>query len=239
MSNPLHKGILTLIKENSGAPTHDTFLDSYLGNTHLRYPLNNPTLRAIARGWMRAHKDLKPDAFADLLTSLIEGESCTEKMMAGVLMGYSAKPQRDFDPAIFDRWLDHLVGWVEVDTLCTGDFITTQLPAQWPKWKKLILRLSKDANINKRRASLVLFCSPIGRVRDDRIAEVAFTVIDRLRSEKEVLITKAVSWVLRTMIKNYREAVVAYLRANADALPKIAVRETRAKLETGRKVTRA
>ena len=239
MSNPLHAEILKLIKDNSGKPVADAWLDSYLGNTHIRYPLNNPTLRTIAREWMRAHRDLKPNAFAALLTSLIEAESCTEKMMAGILMGYSAKPQRDFDPAIFDRWLDYLVGWVEVDTVCTGDFITTQLPAHWTKWKKLILKLSKDANINKRRASLVLFCSPLGRIRDDRIAEVAFRVIDRLRSEKEVLITKAVSWVLRTMIKNYREAVAGYLNENADALPKIAVRETRAKLETGRKTTRA
>ncbi len=239
MANSLHAEILKLIKENSGKPTADPWLDSYLGNTHIRYPLNNPALRTIARGWMRAHRDLTPKAFADLLTSLIEGESCTEKMMAGILMGYSAKPQRNFDPAIFDRWLDHLVGWVEVDTLCTGDFITTQLPAHWPKWKKLIVKLSKDANINKRRASLVLFCSPIGRVRDERIAKVAFRVIDRLRSEKEVIITKAVSWLVRTMIKKYHGEVTGYLKENAAALPKIALRETKAKLETGRKTIRA
>ena len=239
MSTPHHQVILKLIKENSGKPTKHTFLDTYLGNDHIKYPIDNPTLRLIAREWMRAHKTLTTDEFRDVLTSLFEGESCTEKMMAGILMGYSAKPQRNFDPMIFDQWLDHLVGWVEVDTLCTGDFITTQLPAHWPKWKKLIIRLSKDKNINKRRASLVLFCSPLGRVKDDDIAEVALQIIERLKHEKPVLITKAISWVLRSMIKNYRQTVSDYLDENADTLPKIAVRETKKKLDTGRKSGKA
>jgi 3-methyladenine DNA glycosylase AlkD len=235
MTNPFHQEIFTLIKKNSGKPKADPFLNSYLGNDHVRYPINNPTLRAIAKEWMRSHKDLKPEEFRDLLTSLIEGKSCTEKMTAGILMGYSAKDQRNFDPMIFDRWLDHLEGWVEVDTLCTGDFLTTQLPAHWPKWKKLIVKLSKDPNINKRRASLVLFCSVLGRVANDDMAGVAFGNIDRLKSEKDVLITKAISWVLRTMTKHYRERVSTYLKENRDTLPKIAVRETMVKLETGRK----
>lgn len=235
MENPFHKEILALIKENSGKPTRHTFVDSYLGNSHPRYPINNPALRSIARDWMRAHRTLDTTAFVELLTSLIEGESCTEKMMAGFLMEYSTKPQRIFDPAVFDKWLDHLVGWVEVDTLCTGGFVRTQLPANWPKWKKVILKLSKDANINKRRASLALFCSVLGHVREDFIADAAFTVIERLKGEKEVIITKAISWVLRSMIKNYRENVLKYLSENSASLPKIALRETRRKLETGRK----
>jgi 3-methyladenine DNA glycosylase AlkD len=238
MKNAFHKDLLSLIVKNSGKPTRHTFLNSYLGNDHLRYPINNPTMRIIARDWMRAHKDLGPDAFADLLTSLIEGESCTEKMMAGFIMGYSTKAQRNVDPAIFDEWLDHLVGWVEVDTLCTGDFVRTQLPLQWTKWKKLVLKLSKDPNINKRRASLVLFCSVLGRIEDEAIADTAFTIIERLKGEKEVIITKAISWVLRTMIKHYRERVSDYLWENSESLPKIAVRETRMKLDTGTKNVR-
>jgi len=235
MINPFHQEILTLIKKNSGKPKADPFLNSYLGNDHVRYPINNPTLRGIAKEWMRAHREMKPDEFTDVLTSLIEGESCTEKMTAGILMGYSIKNQRNFNPMIFDRWLDHLVGWVEVDTLCTGDFLITQVPADWPKWKKLIQKLSKDPNINKRRASLVLFCSVLGRADNDDMADVAFRNIERLKSEKDVLITKAISWVLRTMIKNYRPRVSAYLKENADTLPKIAIRETMVKLKTGKK----
>ena len=235
MINALHREILKLIQKHSGKPTQHTFLDSYFGNDHKRYPISAPTLRVIAKDWMRAHRELTPDEFSAMLTSLIKGESSTEKVMAGILMGYSPKEQRKFNPELFDLWLDHLVGWAEVDAVCTGDFSITQLPSEWTKWKKLVIKLSKDPNINKRRASLVLFCSPLSRVKDDRMAEVAFKITDRLKSEKEVLITKAISWLLRSMIKHYRESVSAYLIENREKLPKIAVRETTVKLKTGKK----
>ena len=238
MINPFHKEILKLIQQNSGKPLRDNFLNNYLGNTHIRYPITAPVLRIIAKEWMKAHRDLSADDFADVLTSLVEGESSTEKIMAGILMGYSAKPQRTFDPAIFGSWLDHLVGWAEVDALCTGDFPISQVPADWPKWKKLIVALSKDTNINKRRASLVLFCSPVSRVRDMRLADEAFRRIEKLKYEKEIIITKAVSWVLRSMVRHYRKEVSDYVDGNVNTLPKIAIRETRVKLDTGTKTKR-
>lgn len=202
--NALHQEILKLIQKNSGKGTKHTFSDSYLGNDHKRYPITAPTLRVIAKEWMRTHKHLTAEEVATMLTSLIRGESSTEKVMAGILMGYSTKEQRKFDPGIFDVWLNHLVGWAEVDAVCTGDYTITQLPADWTKWKKLLLKLSKDSNINKRRASLVLFCSPLSRIKEDRMAEVAFKITDRLGTEKEILITRAISWLLRSMIKHYR-----------------------------------
>lgn len=233
--NRLHKEILQLIRDLSGPAATDAFLDRYLGNDHPKYAINNPTLRAIAKDWMRAHKTLSAEQFAAVLTSLIEGKSCTEKMTAGFLMEYSTKAQRTFDPMMFDPWLDHLVGWVEVDTLCTGDFIADRLPAEWPKWKKLVSKLSKEKNVNKRRASLVLFCSPLGRGEHHAIADTALAIVERLKGEKEVMITKAVSWVLRSMIKYHRDTVARYLDENKDTLPKIAARETAIKLDTGRK----
>lgn len=235
MKNAYHTEILSLLRRNSGKPAKDDFLNSYLGNDHPRYPINTPTLRTIAKDWMRSHKDLSAHAFAQLVTSFVEAESYTEKTIAGIMLGYSTKTQRKFDPAIFDRWLDHLVGWAEVDVLCTGDFSRTELPAEWPKWKKLLKQLVKDPNIQKRRASLVLFCSPISRVRDERLAELAFQNIQRLKHEREVLITKAISWVLRSMVRHYRDEVADFVDENESTLPKIAIRETRLKLATGKK----
>jgi 3-methyladenine DNA glycosylase AlkD len=234
MLNPLHQEILTLIRKKSGKPAKDAFLNSYLGNHHVRYAIGTPALRAIAKDWMRLHKDLPAEEFVSLLTSLIEGASFTEKVTAGILLSYSTKDQRKFNPAIFDQWLSHLVGWAEVDAVCTGDFHVTQAPSQWPEWKKLLNKLSKDPNINKRRASLVLLCSPISRIKDDRMAEMALKNIERLKGEKDVLITKAISWVLRSMIKHYRAEVAEYVNATPD-LPKIAIRETLVKLKTGKK----
>ncbi len=231
--NRHHKDILERIRARSGTPTQHTFLDKYLGNEHPKYPISVPALRSIAKEWMQAHAELSADAFATLLTSLVKGESSTEKCIVGILLDYATPDQRKFDPVLFDRWLDHLEGWVEVDTVCTGKYAATEIPAQWGKWKKLILKFSKSSNINKRRASLVLCCSPLRSEKDDRLADLALDTIDSLKHEKAILITKAVSWVLRSMEKHYRKKLKQYLNKNKDTLPKIAVRETMAKLTTG------
>lgn len=238
IKNPHHRKILKEIKDNSGQATQHTFLDTYLGNSHPRYAINAPTLRLIAKEWMRAHRHLPATEFAALITSLVEGESATEKTMAGMLLDYCAPEQRKFDPTLFDNWLDHLVGWAEVDALCTGAYTTAEIPRNFTAWKKLLAKFSKSTNIQKRRAALVLLCSPVSRVQNEQLAETAFATIDRLKGEKEILITKAISWLLRSMVKHYRHQVDAFVDEHAENLPKIAVRETRVKLDTGTKTRR-
>ena len=171
MKDSLHHQILQQIKKNSGKGTAHTFLDSYLGNTHFRYPISAPVLRRIAKDWMNDHRDLSAGDFASLLTDLVESSSSTEKFMAGILLDYATPDQRKFKPALFDRWLNHLEGWAEIDAVCTGRYSATEVVSQWNKWKPLLIKFSKSKNINKRRASIVFFCSPLSKVEDNVISQ--------------------------------------------------------------------
>ncbi len=237
MTNSFHTQILEQIKARSGKPTQHTFLDSYLGNDHPRYAINAPALRDIGKTWMRTQRDLTPSQFCTLLDSLIHAPSSTEKVMAGILLDNATAGQRKFDPMIFDKWLDQLVGWAEVDSVCTGKYTIHEVPLAWKKWKKILTRFSKSGNIQKRRASLVFLCSTVRYTNEEDIGKLALENIDRLKGEREVLITKAISWLLRSMIKNYRKEVEAYLKANKETLPAIAVRETITVLKTGKKTS--
>ena len=152
-----------------------------------------------------------------------------------MLLDYSPKSLRSFDPMLFDKWLAHLQGWAEVDSLCTGAYTVTEIPANLDKWKKLLVAFSKSKLIEKRRASLVLLCSPLSKVKDEKLIEIAFDNINHLKEEKEILITKAISWLLRSEVKHYKNEVQNFVTLNADSLPKIAVRETMVKLKTGKK----
>lgn len=237
MKDSHHHQILSEIKAKSGKPTKHTFLNNYLGNQHPRYPIASPELRAIARSWARDNRDLDADDFAQVISDLVHGKSFTEKLMAGMLLDVSRKEQRKFDPRLFDEWLEQLEGWAEVDAMCTSKYTRTEIQAQWKDWKSLILKFSKSENIHKRRASLVLFCAPLSQITDEEMAGTVFQIIDRLKPEKSVLITKAISWVLRSMIKHHRELVDDYLKENSETLPRIAVRETLVKLKTGKKTS--
>ncbi len=134
MESSFYPLVLQAIKEKAGKPTHHTFLDNYLGNQHPRYAISAPVLRAMAKDWVSAHRDVPANEFAELLTALIHGESSTEKWMAGMLLDYSRPDQRKFDPKLFDEWLDHLEGWAEVDSVCTNKYTRTEIAGQWRKW---------------------------------------------------------------------------------------------------------
>jgi 3-methyladenine DNA glycosylase AlkD len=230
----LHQDLLEQIIARSGKPTQHTFLDSYVGNSHPRYPISTPHLRATARNWLKT-TPLTSKEFLSLLTSLIQAPSSTEKTAAGILLDYASQDQINFDPKIYDRWLNHLQGWAEIDALCYGHFKIDQVLEQWNDWKKLLMKLNKSKNINKRRASIVLLCKPLTRTENEAMRKLAFHLIDQLKHEKEILITKAISWTLRSMVKLHKKALQDYLTRNKNSLPAIALRETWTKLKTGRK----
>jgi len=101
---------------------------------------------------------------------------------------------------------------------------------------RFIRKLSLDKNINKRRAALVFLTVPIRYSEDKRLAALAFEVIEKLKPERHIMITKAVSWLLRSMVRHHQRAVAAYVRENRHSLPAIAVRETTRKIHDGPEV---
>jgi len=229
----LHREILDLVELEGGKLHTDAVLGRYVGTNHPRYHLSLPAMRNIARTWLRYRKDLSAAEFQDVLTSLIQGPSYNEKLMTGILLSMAPRSLQEIDPAIFKEWLGHLEGWAEVDTLCTGPFTVRQVPARWAVWKKLLTAFVKSKDIHKRRASIVLLCSPIRHDDNPEMFEMMITNIEKLKLEKEILITKAISWVLRSAVTHHKQAVKRYVLANKDTLPKIAVRETLVKIETG------
>ena len=143
--------------------------------------------------------------------------------------------RRTLAPRDLVRWLARAEGWAEVDCICQSTCTAAELLADWSTWKRELVALSKSQNVHQRRASLVLLTTPVRDSADARLADIAFANIARLERERHILITKAISWLLRALTKHHRRDVVAYLRDHADSLPKIAIRETRSKLKTGRK----
>jgi len=213
--------------------------DSYSGSARPFLNVSAPDRRRIITAWLARHR---PSAETELLAmadSLFEGETHEERTLGALMLQASPRARRAATPAKVDRWLGQLNGWAEIDTLCASVFGAEDLAADWPAWKDLIERLGRDANINKRRAALVLLVAPTRTSDDVRFQNLGFETVERLKGERDILITKAVSWLLRAMSVRHASEVAAYLDAHAKDLPAVAVRETRAKLRTGRKSGRS
>jgi 3-methyladenine DNA glycosylase AlkD len=209
--------------------------DSYGGSGRPFFNVSIPDRRAMVRRWQAEHKGWPADAVLAVVESLLGGASHEERTLATLLLRYNSPARAAATTADVDRWLDHLNGWAEVDSLCQNLFTAEQMLADWPAWRGLIDRLSRDANINKRRGSVVLLTGPVHYDGDQRLAELAFAMIERVKAERPILVTKAVSWLLRALADRHHDAVAAYIDSNEATLPKIAVREARTKLRTGTK----
>jgi 3-methyladenine DNA glycosylase AlkD len=209
--------------------------DSYGGSGHPFYSVGAPERRAIARAWVASRRGADPAQTLAAIDSLFAGESHEEKTLPGFILALDRTARRAVRPADLDRWLGELNGWAEIDCLCQSVFTAEDFSTDWPAWKALLERLAVDPNINKRRAALVLLNAPVRGSDDPRFRDLALQTLDRLKGERDILITKAVSWLLRTMTGRHRAVVEDYLAREADRLPKVAVRETRIKLATGTK----
>ncbi len=235
--HPYHKEILQQIEQRAAeenAPLQANG-NHYIGTSKPGYLLRAPILHELIRDWTKRHPELTPAEYVELLNSLAKGETCDEILVVGLLLGARPQLRKTLAPQQLDLWLEHAQGWAEVDTICQSNFTAAEMMAHWKEWKELLIALSKSDNIHKRRASLVLLNKPLRESDDPRLARLAFANVGRLKHEKDILITKAVSWVLRDLIKYHCAEVEAYLDENRDTLPKIAIRETRIKLQTGKK----
>jgi 3-methyladenine DNA glycosylase AlkD len=234
--HPEHAALLGELRTSAGAKQQGGFdLKGYHGSAEPVLGIRAPEMRRIAKTWAAAHKSEAPAETLAVVSSLFQGASHDEKVLGAVLLGYCRKARAAAGPRDIERWLDHLAGWAQVDSLCQNLFPAEQLLGDWPAWKALIERLAGDPNINKRRASLVLLTGPVRLNGDERLSGLAFATIERLKGERPILITKAVSWLLRSLSVRHGAKVAAYLDREAPSLPAIAVRETRTKLATGRK----
>lgn len=236
--NKHHREILEEIKkiDSSNPKISNHFnLNKYMGTTRHIYNITNPQIREIAKTWAKENKDISLDDFLIVLNSFFKGESHNEKSFGGKLLEYFPKLRKDIQPNCIDTWLTGAQGWGEVDSLCQSSFTAKEILDKWNEWKKLLIKLNNNKDIHKRRASLVLLTKSVRESNDEKLSNLAFENIDKLKNEKDILITKAISWLLRDLTKNYRQQVENYLKENQSTLPKIAIRETTKKLQTGRK----
>jgi 3-methyladenine DNA glycosylase AlkD len=230
-----HAALLAQLRAAGGPYYGGDQNDSYTGSGHPFFTVSVPNMRAIGRAWLAAHRKAADTDLLAVADALFRGKHYEEKILAPILLSASRAARRAATPADVDAWLDDLNGWAEIDSLCASVFPAGEMAAAWPAWRDLIERLSADPNINRRRAALVLLVTPARTSDDPRFAELAYAVVDRLAPERHILITKAVSWLLRSLAMRQPAAVSAYLDANRAILPAIAVRETRKKIESGTK----
>lgn len=198
------------------------------------YGVRVPHLRQIARDWQQAHKNISGEDLMALVEVLWEGESLEERALAMELLMRYPRRIPSLDWGHFDRWRRKVDNWGLTDQLGTrilGPWLLADAEGRLGHLWELIA----DEDVWSRRLALVATV-PINRGHTGfTIPDLTLELVDRVAEERHPMITKAVSWALREMVKTHPDRVAAYLEERRDALAAHVVREVRNKLRTGLK----
>lgn len=237
VKNKTHLEILNKLEKykDSGDKKTNEWVQHYLGS-------NKPTLGIASKEMQRLAKEVVEEnnfdekSLVELLNSLYsKATTFAEIDIAARILAVVPNIRKNLEPEVLDYWLNFTHGWAEDDLLCQSNFTSQELLGNWSKWEKLLIKFSIDENVNKRRASMVLLTKSLRESDDRRLSELAFAQVEKMKWEQDILITKAISWLLRSLVKFHKDEVLDYLEIKKESLPKIAYREAYKKATTGRK----
>lgn len=215
-------------------PKDQGFIRRYLGTSREVLGVKTAELRKIAQSSVKAAA-ASQQSLISILDSLYGGASFEERALAGHMLAYSSVVRSQISNSQLARWLRDLRGWAEIDITCQSGFSAQEVLSNWKEWDAWIKQLAHSSAISQRRASLVLQIKSLRESDDPRLSALALHTVELLKPEKDILITKAISWILRGMIKKHALALNEYLQKELLTLPKIAAREVSRKLKTGKK----
>ncbi len=227
--------LLAMLARAANLADRSSESDAYLGTHRRRLGLSVPVKRSLVKSWCRAHRDLSADGLVDVLDSLFAGDLNEGITACGNLFEAFPDLRRQLELSHLHRWLGQLEGWCEIDSTCQSTFTAADLLERWSEWQPFLAGLAADTSASRRRASLVLLTRPVRESDDARLLQQSLANLRTVMADRDPLITKAVSWLLRTLIGRHRQAVEKFLDKHENDLPRIAVRETQTKLQTGRK----
>lgn len=212
---------------------HEEFMASNSPTGRKVYGVRMPQLRRITRDWHRAHGELERSDLVNLVEALWGGESREEQTVSVLLLEQHKHWIPDLTQAHFDRWRRGLESWEATDGL--GWVLALWLSGNPDTRLGYLSDLIGDVDVWSRRMALVATVRINRGQLGPTIPCLTLQLIDRAVSERHPMITKAVSWALRELIRHHRDQAAAYMESNQQALARHIVREVSNKLRTGLK----
>lgn len=198
---------------------------THVGTRSFLYGVSNAACRGILNSVSQDINLLGREGQIALLDLLAGGTSHEEKSMVGFLLKMRPGLRAHLPPPILRRWISAFDGWAQIDALCQNVFTAEEMLTDWPGWNALLDELSRSTDERDQRAGLVLLVGPVRRVRDPGLVARAETSLRRALEFDGSLVQRAVSWLLREMVRRYAHEVERFLQLHESEMPGFVVRE--------------
>jgi len=211
------------------------FVKKYLGTKRKFLNIKSSSRDKVLRKYKKLLNELPSKDLVTILTDLIKSDTFDFLNFAGKFISSSKKARENIGIFELNLFIENTTGWAECDSICQSLFEGNEVLKRFNEFEKIIFTFCSSNNVQLKRASLVLQVKPIREIKDERLKKLSFATIDLLKKEEPILLTKAVSWLLRSLTNHYKEEVAIYIQKNKQDLPAIAYRETRRKIISGKK----
>jgi 3-methyladenine DNA glycosylase AlkD len=228
-----HQDLLRQIEQHAD-PEHQQGMSMTVPTQLKMYGVKVPHLRKIAADWQRAHRRISRDELLTLVEALWDGKSREERLLAVYLLELYKRYIPDLTWAHFDCWRRGVDNWEVGDALAQWVMAVWMLADPDDRLEHLWALIADD-DVWSRRLALVATTGLNRTRKDTRFPDLTLTLVDRVKTERHPMITKAISWALRALGEKEPRRVAAYLEENRGALASHVVREVENKLRTGLK----
>jgi len=190
--------------------------------------VRTPALRRIAREAAREYRGarLRWERIVAVAEALWRGSIHEERLLAIEILARFGSRLDDWPR--FDRWVDSLTNWAETDGLSI--YLLAPMIGQRPERARRLPAWTRGASRWRRRAAAVAL---VPLARRGLHLEEAFAVCDRLASDRDDLVEKAVGWLLKEASRTEPRLVTEYLLKNRDQLSRATLRYACEKLPRG------
>ncbi len=229
----VHHHFIEQIELNIEPEIRDRMLKS-IPTKHKLYGVRIPKLRQIAKDWYKQNKDLNLKSFIELFSVLWKDKSREERTIAIELLNFYKEHIPNISKQSINDWIKSLDNWEETDGFALY-LVGRWMLSDMDKLQGYLWELIEDENVWLRRVAVVATIEFNDWKNDKANPELTFKLIDVVKEDKHPMITKAVSWAIRTLIKEHKDEVATYMEKNSSVLAKHVVREVNNKLTSGLK----
>lgn len=194
---------------------------AYLKSKYSFYGVSYWDLDSLVKDFRKKNPTLEKDRLFKLVNKLWQSNYHEEKTLAIKLLESYSSYLSLKDMNLIEEMLEASLGWDHVDEISCH--LVSAILAKNKKAFEYLKRWSVSDNFWMRRASMI---SQILLFRDGRgDKELFFDIAQKLLTEKEFFIRKAIGWTLREMSKNDPDSVSKFLRKYKDRMSGLTLRE--------------
>jgi 3-methyladenine DNA glycosylase AlkD len=220
------------LKQNAN-PRRAAGEKAYLKSPQQFYGVDVPTLRKLARTWVKANKKASMDEVAELVVQLWDSDWHEERSLAIQLLEYRSADLTLKHMPLIEKMIGEAVGWAHLDAIATtvvgalidNDPATLEYLPHWAEsdnfWVRRAAVLAQNIQFRRGEGDFDLFT---------KLTVPMFNEVKDWSKEERFFIRKAIGWSLRELVPARPDLVFDFVRQYQNQMSGLTFREATRKL---------